>query len=571
MVTLIILDGFGESEKIEGNAIKLAGTPNLSKLKSIFPHTLINASGEYVGLPKGQIGNSEVGHLTLGGGRIIKQDLMLINELIENKVFFNNEQLNKACDFVKETDGALHLVGLISDGGIHSHINHLKAIIDLTVKKELKKVYLHCITDGRDTEIDEGLKFVQYIKKYCHETNVKIASVAGRIYGMDREQRWTDKTMLYYDMLVLGKAYRYVPENDVETIFKESYKNKEFDEFIKPSIVGSPKTINNGDAVIFFNFRPDRMRQITEAICEKDFDKFPRKNLNFNYFVSMCEYNENFKNVHVAIREEKLKNTLTEVISNNNLKQFHIAETTKYAHVTYYFNGGIEKPFKNEIRKLIPSHKDPDFTHNPQMKAIEITTEVVDAVSSGEYDFIIVNFSNPDMLGHTANIEATKKAITIVDKCAYAVAMSVLMAGGDCIITADHGNAEKLINENGQPCTTHTANPVEFILITKETLNQELNNGEVNNSNLEKKSETDNENLINCNNNSINIKTSNINNKNNKNNNKENKISNNKLGFILKEGGTLANVAPTILELLKLEKPKEMTESSLIKYNPRKN
>lgn len=499
MVTLVILDGFGERNEINGNAVKLAGTPFLNKLTKKYPHMLLNASGMAVGLSENQMGNSEVGHLTIGSGRILLQDLEKINHKISNGNFFKNNELVSAMQFAHLGGGAVHLIGLLSNGGVHSHINHLKALVELAEKYKIKKVFIHAITDGRDTAINSGLEFVNEIENFCKDKKAKIASICGRFYAMDREKRY-ELTMKAYDMMAFGKAESFY--QTASNALKESYEEKVFDEYVKPTIIGKPQTINDGDAVIFFNFRSDRAKQLAEALSEPNFKKFPLKNLTNIYIVSMSEYSENLKNIKVAYPPEKVKNTLAEVISKNNKKQFHIAETTKYAHVTFFFNGGIEKPFPNEDRLLIPTLEDTDYTKSPKMRAIEITEAVMNVIAENKYDFILVNFSNPDMLGHTANLEATKEAITCVDKCAYAIAMACLLAGGKCIITADHGNAEKLLDEKGEPCTSHTTSPVPFILVTPE----------------EKK-------------------------------------------YKLKQNGGLANIASTVLELLNLPKPVEMQDS----------
>ena len=532
MVTLIILDGFGESEKLEGNAIKQAGTPYLDKLKKNFPHVQIGASGEHVGLPKGQMGNSEVGHLTIGSGRILPQSLERINAEIKNKTFFENKYLIRATEFTKDTGGCLHLIGMLSDGGVHSHTNHLKALITLAEKQNVKKTYLHLITDGRDTSTTAGKEYLKDIEKFIEGKNVEIATICGRVYAMDRENRWKN-TMQAYDAIVLGQAEKYF--QTPEKALQSSYDEGIFDEYVKPIVIGKPKTIDNGDSIIFFNFRPDRMRQLARSITEDDFNIFPRKKLAVNYFVSLTEYDNDLKKIQVAFKNEYLKNTLAEVLSNNNKTQFHVAETTKYAHVTYYFNGGQEKEFAGETRMLIPTHSDPDFTHNPEMKALEITAEAIDAINSQKFDFIIVNYSNADMLGHTANMEATKKAIAFVDKNAYALALNALLAGSDCIITADHGNAEKLLEDDGTACTSHTNNPVEFILLTPEALN-----------------------------------TMNEHDKKGKKSKKEKTQIQKTQNFKLHKNGGLANIAPTILELLNIPTPPEMTAKSLISHNPRK-
>ncbi|MDD2445410.1 MAG: 2,3-bisphosphoglycerate-independent phosphoglycerate mutase [Clostridia bacterium] len=502
MVTLIILDGFGHREETKGNAIKLAGTPFLDKLKARYPNMLLQASGSAVGLSENQMGNSEVGHLTIGSGRILLQDLEKINNEIENGEFFKNKELNKSMQFVKYTGGAVHLIGLLSNGGVHSHINHLKALIDLAQKNCVDKVYIHAITDGRDTLFNSGLDFLNEIEDYCKDKNAEVASICGRFYAMDREQRF-ELTMKAYDMLALGKSDHYF--QNAKDAIQASYSRKIYDEFIEPSIIGKPKTINSGDSVVFFNFRSDRARQLTQAISEPTYSNFPVKKLNNVYIVTMSEYSEDLKNVSSAYLPEKTKNTLSEIISQNDKKQFHIAETTKYAHVTFFFNGGKETPFKNEDRNLIPTLADTDYTKNPKMKAIEITETTMNAIADLKYDFILVNFSNADMLGHTANIEATKEAITCVDKCAYALAMATLMVGGDCLITADHGNAEMLLDENNNPHTSHTTSLVPFILITPD----------------EKK-------------------------------------------FKLQKTGGLSNIASTVLKLLDIPKPFEMDNSLIL-------
>lgn len=499
MVTLIILDGFGESIETYGNAIKQQGTPNIDKLKLKYPNTLIKASGEAVGLSDGQMGNSEVGHLNLGAGRIVLQDLSRINEDIKSGKFQNNEEFKRAFKHSK----VLHLMGLVSDGGVHSHISHLKTLIDMAYNSGVEKIYVHVFTDGRDTLKDSALNYVSQLEDFMKNKNAEIATIMGRFYAMDREKRY-DRVMKAYDAICLGQAERFY-QSATEAI-KESYDDGIYDEFIEPTIIGKPKTINSGDSVIFFNFRTDRPRELTEAITEDNFSKFPTKKLSNLYFVTMTNYSDELKNVHVAYPAEVVRNGLSEIISKAGLKQYHIAETTKYAHVTFFFNGGREESFENEDRKLIETKNVKDFSEFPEMRAFEIAEDAMSAISLNKYDFVLINFSNPDMIGHTANMEATKRAIQVVDKCAYAVCMATILAGGDCIITADHGNAECLLDKNDKPVTAHSSNPVPFILASE----------------------------------------------------KFKKVK-------LIENGILANVAPTVLELLNIKKPDSMT-CSMIKH-----
>ena len=498
MVTLVILDGFGISEKVKGNAIKLAGTPNLDNL-NIYPHATLLASGSAVGLVDGQMGNSEVGHLNLGAGRIVYQDLPKIDNAIKTGEFFKNPAICKTIEHVKNNKSNLHLMGLLSDGGVHSHINHLFAIVDMAKIMGVENVYIHCILDGRDTLKDSGIEFVKRLENHI-KGKAKIVSVTGRVYTMDRENRW-ERVKNAYDMMVFGKSEKHF-ENAKDAV-KDSYNNKIFDEFMLPTTVGDIKTIQDGDGVIFYNYRTDRAREITTAITEKDFDKFKTKRFKNLCFCTMTEYDEKLKNVVIAYPPEKIENNLSAIISQKGMKQFHISETTKYAHVTFFFNGGIEKPNKNENRKLIESENVQDFSQTPNMKAFEITEHVIDAIQSKKYDFILVNLSNADMLGHTGNLEATIHTIKVVDKCAYDIAMATLAVGGDCVITADHGNAELMIDDNGQVITSHTTNPVPVWLVSEKYKNAKLKDGK------------------------------------------------------------LCNVAPTILKLLGIEIPKEM-ENSLI-------
>ena len=473
MVTLIILDGFGISKEKFGNAITSAGTPNLDKLIRMYPNTTLKASGNAVGLPEGQMGNSEVGHLTLGGGRVILQDLMKIDNDIKTKAFFNNKNLLKALNHAKENNSALHIMGLLSDGGVHSHINHLFAIIDMAKQNGLKKVYIHAFLDGRDTLYNSGKGYIQQLEDKLKGTDYKIASLSGRIYAMDREQRY-ERLQKAYNVLIYGENYK--DESALDAI-EDSYKQGVYDEFVEPILLVKDATIKDDDSVIFFNYRSDRARELTSALTDENFNHFKTKKFKNLLFSPMEEYSAEFKKLNVIYPPETIEDNLSAIISKNGLKQFHIAETTKYAHVTFFFNGGIEKPYEGEDRKLIESIDTQDFSYYPKMRAIEITEATLDAIASAKYDFVLVNYSNPDMIGHTGNFEATKQAIACVEKQAYALALATLMAGGDCIITADHGNAEYMIDKNGKKITSHTTNPVPVILVSERYKKVRLKRG----------------------------------------------------------------------------------------------
>ena len=473
MVTLIILDGFGLSKKKLGNAITSAGTPHLDKLKKMYPYTTLLASGQSVGLPKGQMGNSEVGHLTLGSGRVILQDLEKINTDIKRGIFFENKALLKAIKHAKINDSSLHLMGLLSDGGVHSHINHLFAIIDMAKAAGLEKVYIHAFLDGRDTPFNSGKRYISLLEDYIKSTPFKIASISGRIYAMDREQRY-ERLQKAYDVLV-GKA-KCINKTALQAL-QESYKQAVYDEFVSPVLLDEKGVIKDNDSVIFFNFRSDRAIELTKALTDRKFDKFSTKKFKNLLFSPMELYHEDFRSLNVIYPPERIEDNLSAIISKEGLKQFHIAETTKYAHVTFFFNGTIEKPYKNEERKLIESIDTKDFSYYPKMRALQITEETLDAIASDKYDFILVNYSNPDMIGHTGNFEATKQAISCVEKQAYALALATLMAGGDCIITADHGNAEEMIDKKGSKITSHTTNPVPCYLVSERFKHVKLKKG----------------------------------------------------------------------------------------------
>lgn len=472
MVTLVILDGFGEKRSSWGNAIRCQGTPFLDKLKKRYPHTLIEASGEAVGLPKGVMGNSEVGHLTLGAGRVILQDLKRIDSEIENGKFFENPALIKAMTMAEKHKTNLHIMGLLSTGGVHSSITHLFAILDMAKNFDIKKIYIHPILDGRDTGIKDGIKFVKQLQDKIEGTNAKIGTLIGRVYAMDRERRY-DRIKVSYDMLTKGVGAR---ETDPIKAIEKSYADGVYDEFFEPVVVAPNSMIGENDSFIFFNYRSDRARELAFALTDKNFNEFETVKTNFLY-TAMTEYSDKLKDVNTLYPPIIVKDNLACVLSQNGKTQFHTAETTKYAHVTFFFNGGIEEPYEGEERKLIDSINVKDFSSVPKMRAEEITFEVLQAIASEKYDFVLVNYSNPDMLGHTGNFNSTKEAIECVDKQAYAVALATLMAGGECIITADHGNAEEMFDRKGNKITTHTTNPVPVILVSEKNKNAKLKKG----------------------------------------------------------------------------------------------
>lgn len=472
MVTLVILDGFGENKHKFGNAIKSQGTPYLDKLKKEYPHTLLKASGLSVGLPDGQMGNSEVGHLTIGAGRKILQDLMRINTDIESGKFFENPALIKALTHAEKNKSSLHLLGLFSDGGVHSMLSHMYAILDMAKNFDIKAIYIHAILDGRDTGTHDGIKYIKEAETKLNK-NVKIATLIGRVYAMDREKRY-DRLQKAYDLYIKGKGEKF--ETSIEAV-RKMYDNGLTDEFLEPCIIDENGTFNDNDSVIFFNYRTDRAIELSTAITKEDFKEFKTKKLNNLLFTTMTEYSADLKDLNIIYPPTIINDNLASVISQNGLKQFHTSETTKYAHVTFFVNGGIEKAYDGEDRKLIDSINVKDFSKYPKMRAIEIMESVIEAIESMKYDYILVNFSNPDMIGHTGNFESTKEAIKCVDKCAYTVALATLMVGGECLITADHGNAEEMIDKNGNKITSHTTNPVPFILVSKKNKKVKLKKG----------------------------------------------------------------------------------------------
>ncbi len=501
-VALIIMDGFGYNHSSYGNAIRAAKTPNLDKLLANYPHTLIGASGMDVGLPDGQMGNSEVGHTNIGAGRIVYQELTRITKSIREGDFFEKEAFVNAVENCKKNDSALHLFGLLSDGGVHSHNRHLYGLLELAKKAGLKKVYVHCFMDGRDVAPTSGIDFVDELEDKMKTIGVgKIASVMGRYYAMDRDNRW-DRVQKAYAAMVYGEGMEAQTAHDA---IKASYNADVTDEFVAPTVIDKEGTIGEGDSVIFFNFRPDRAREITRTFVDDDFKGFERRNGRFNlYYVCMTQYDVTMPNVEVAFKPEGLTNTLGEYISKQGLTQLRIAETEKYAHVTFFFNGGVEAPFENEDRALIDSPKVATYDLQPEMSAYPVCDEVVKRIESDKYDVIILNYANCDMVGHTGVFDAAVKAVEAVDECMGRTVDAVLAKGGVALITADHGNADKMYEEDGSPFTAHTTNLVPLIIAGA---------GEV----------------------------------------------------ALREGGVLADLSPTILKLLELPQPEEMTGKSIIK------
>ena len=503
---LMILDGYGLNEKTEGNAIAQAKTPVMDELMAKYPFVRGNASGLAVGLPDGQMGNSEVGHLNMGAGRIVYQDLTRITKEIQDGDFFENAELKRAMENAKEHDTALHLYGLLSDGGVHSHITHLYALLEMAKRYELKKVYVHCFLDGRDTPPESGKDYVQALADEMQKIGVgEIASVSGRYYAMDRDNRW-DRVEKAYRALTLGEGEQVA--SGVEAV-ANSYANGVTDEFVLPTVVmkdGKPTaTVEDGDSIIFFNFRPDRAREITRTFCCDDFDGFDRGARKQVVYVCFTEYDVTIPNKYIAFRKIAITNTFGEYLAAHHMTQARIAETEKYAHVTFFFNGGVEAPNEGEDRILVKSPKVATYDLQPEMSVYEVCDKVVGAITSGKYDVIITNFANPDMVGHTGVIPAAIKAIEAVDECVGKVVAAVKEADAQMFICADHGNAEQMIDyTTGEPFTAHTTNQVPFILVNADPQ------------------------------------------------------------YKLREGGRLADIIPTLIELMGLEQPSEMTGESLL-------
>ena len=503
-VLLCIMDGWGISSDSPKNAVKTAKTPNFDKLKAEQKYTQINASGEYVGLPDGQMGNSEVGHLNLGAGRVVYQDLTRINKDIKEGSFFENTALKAAIEHVKKNDSSLHLYGLVSTGGVHSSFNHLKALVKMAAENGLKKVYVHAFLDGRDTPPKSAINFLAELEDELKKYNLpQIATISGRYWAMDRDNRW-DRVEKAYNALLLGEGEH--AANSDEAI-KASYEKDITDEFVEPTITNADadSRIKDNDSIIFFNYRPDRAREITRAMTFENFDGFNRKAVRKNlFYVCFAQYDETFP-LPIAFPPEKLTNILGDVLDEHKIKQYRTAETEKYAHITFFFNGGEEKEGKYETRALVASPKVATYDMQPEMSAPAVCENVLSALDNPEYQFILVNFANPDMVGHTGVFDAAVKAIETVDTCVGKIADKAIKNGVTMLLTADHGNAEYMEDaKTHAPFTAHTTNPVPFILI---------NGGSAE----------------------------------------------------LKETGALCDVAPTVLQLLGIEQPKEMTGHSLIK------
>ena len=505
-VVLMVLDGYGLSSNPEGNAIAMAQTPVMDKLMKECPFVEGQASGMAVGLPDGQMGNSEVGHMNIGAGRIIYQDLTRITKAIDDGDFFQNEVLLRAMENCKKNNSDLHLWGLLSDGGVHSHITHLYGLLEMAKKNGLSNVYVHAFLDGRDTPPESGKSFVEALQQKMDEIGVgKIASLSGRYYAMDRDNNW-DRVEKAYNSLVKGEG---VQATDAVQAMADSYANDVTDEFVLPTVIvenGAPlSVVKPNDSVIFFNFRPDRAREMTRAFCDDKFTGFDRQFLPLT-FVCFKDYDETIPNKLIAFQKEEITNTFGEFLAANGLKQLRLAETEKYAHVTFFFNGGVEDPNVDEFRLLVNSPKDvATYDLKPEMSAPEVGMDLVEAIKSDKYDVIVINFANPDMVGHTGVIPAAVKAVERVDELVGEAVKAVEETDGVMFICADHGNAEKMLDyETGKPHTAHTTNPVPFILV---------NAGE---------------------------------------------------GVSLREGGCLADIAPTLIDIMGLEQPKEMTGKSLI-------
>ncbi|MEI8052969.1 MAG: 2,3-bisphosphoglycerate-independent phosphoglycerate mutase [Bacteroidota bacterium] len=461
-IALIIMDGWGLGKLKKSDAIQNSNVPFVSSLYSKYPNTTLITCGEEVGLPEGQMGNSEVGHLNLGAGRIVYQELQRINVAIRNQEFQKNKILLEGIQYAKNNNKTLHLVGLVSDGGVHSHINHLKAILSLCAAEKFSNVLVHAFTDGRDTDPKSGLEFIKQLLDHIKLSVGEIATITGRYYAMDRDKRW-ERVKIAYDALVHGTGNN---SADLIASIKNSYDNNVTDEFIKPIInTNLPKTtIAEGDAVICFNFRTDRCREITEVLTQQDMPSFQMNKLNLHY-TTMTQYDHSFKNVHVVFENDDLKNTLGEILSNQGKSQLRIAETEKYPHVSFFFSGGREKPFDGEKRIMIPSPKVATYDLQPEMSAIEVTDAVINEILQSSPDFICLNFANADMVGHTGVWEAVIKAVETVDHSVEKVVTAALSKNYTIFLTADHGNADYEINEDGTPNTAHTLNPVPIFII----------------------------------------------------------------------------------------------------------
>lgn len=467
-VILVIMDGWGLGKVASADAIQHANVPFTNSLYSRYPNTTLITCGEAVGLPEGQMGNSEVGHLNLGAGRIVYQELQRINVAIKDGSFAKNEQLLNSIRYAKDNNKPLHLLGLVSDGGVHSHINHIKAIVDICKAEGLDKVFIHAFTDGRDCDPKSGLGFIIDLQDHLNKSVGKIATVSGRYFAMDRDKRW-ERIKLAYDAMVKGEGQK---ATDAIAAVENSYKNNITDEFILPTLILNEgqeplTTIKNGDVAICFNFRTDRCREITQVLSQVDFQEFDLKKLSLHY-TTMTEYDKTYKDVHVIFDNENLNHTLGEVLQEHGLKQLRAAETEKYPHVTFFFSGGREKEFEGEKRIIAPSPKVATYDLQPEMSAYELTDLVLPEIENKTVDFICLNYANADMVGHTGVWEAAIKAAETVDKCVKKIVTTGLENGYTIFLTADHGNSDYLINEDGSPNTAHTLNPVPFFIIDNE-------------------------------------------------------------------------------------------------------
>lgn len=475
--TLLILDGFGVNPSKKGNPIKEQGTPYLDSLKKKYPNALLKTSGEDVGKVKGQMGDSEVGHMNIGSGRVAVQNILKINKAIKDKSFFSNDKILQVMKHVKENNSNLHIMGLLSDGGIHSMYQHLFAFLKMAKQNKIKNTYIHVFTDGRDTGTKDGIKFIKLLEAYMKKIKYgTIASVSGRFYAMDREQNY-DRTKVFYDILVNGKGE--VGDN-IETVVEESYKNGTFDEFIVPHMIkdcDGIHTLNNKDGLILFNYRKDRPRQILEALSKKDFDKFETKKLKNVKILTPVQISKDFKNILYAFDETAFKNTLSEVISDAGFNQLKIAETTKYAHVTYYLNGTIEQPFKNEDRKLFESDKIKNFADKPQMQAYKIADFAKEQIQKQKYKLIVINIANGDMIGHTGDFQAAKKTIQTIEDVCKEIVEATTTNGGTVVVAADHGNIEFIQNKDGSKNTQHTTFDISCILVNDNLVGKKMLKG----------------------------------------------------------------------------------------------
>ena len=498
---LMILDGYGLNKETAGNAIAAADKPHLDEIFAKYPSASLKACGLDVGLPEGQMGNSEVGHLNIGAGRIVYQDLTMITKAIEDGSFFENKAFLKAVDHVKKNGSTLHLLGLLSDGGVHSHINHLLALVDLAKKHGIEKLCVHCFLDGRDVPPRCAQKYIDMLTDHFEKTGVgTLGVISGRYYAMDRDKRW-DRVEKAYDAMTIGEGMHAASGKEA---IDAAYEREENDEFVLPTVINGAPTVDDGDAMIMFNFRPDRAREITRTFADNNFDGFDRKKkVSDICYICMTQYDAEMPNVTLAFPPETLHNTLGEYIASLGLTQLRIAETEKYAHVTFIFNGGVETPNRNEDRILIPSPKVATYDMQPEMSAYEVTEKALEAIDTDKYDLIILNFANADMVGHTGVMKAAIEAIETLDKCVPRIADAILAKDGQILLTADHGNADVMLDNNGNVVTAHSLNDVPLVHIANEP----------------------------C---------------------------------LLKDNGRLCDIAPTILKLMKLDIPEEMTGKPLV-------